>query len=162
MQNLTQEKKPDREVLSIDYFYERLTKKKKRRISLNLYKKIISCYLDVYFKDLYFSSGNLLYFPLGGYMKKVAYSKWVYKMKRGSQGIQHCKSDQAIGLFWFLRPSKKMYWMTKLKKLTGIYSKLAKLDKLYSQNNDKDLLPIFTTEVKKGNRTKTLYKCILT
>jgi hypothetical protein len=181
-QNTTQGKNSKFEPININYFYalfekekkkypaqhftkEKLTVKKGRRktlVSLALYKKIIITYLGVYFKDFYSSPNNLLYFPLGGYLKKVTYANWTFTMKRGYLEKQVHRSEKAIGLFWFLRPSNKMFHMVTLKKLTGFYSRLTKLERLFSENHDKNLLPIFTTEVKKGTKNKTLYICTLT
>ena len=73
---------------------------------------------------------------------------------------KYCKVNKAFGLFWTLRPSPKMYFMVKIKKLTGSTNIIPKIERLFNRNQDKDLLPIFTDEQKKSKRNKTLYRCI--
>ena len=50
--------------------------------------------------------------------------------------------------------------MVKLKKLTGSTNMLPKIEALFNRNHNKDFLPIFTEEQRKGKKDKTLYKCI--
>lgn len=169
----------DIEVLNIGHFYElfRLEKRryapslfcvdkkvkrgKKQEVSLKLYKKIILEYLKMYFFDVY-SNNRPIYFPLGGFMKKVTYPKWVRFMAKGKSEKRISGGDNAIGLFWYQRPSPKMFYMVKLKKLTGSSNRLPVAEKFYLDNFNKDILPIFNTELKKAKENKTLYSCTLT
>ena len=181
MQNTIQEKncKPE-ETLNIKYFYnlfiktkkrypesyfaidKKINKKRKRFIALKEYKKIIYSYLKIYFTELYMANIPK-YFFLGGKMKIVRYSTWVNKQPKGhSKELKFCKADNALGLFWFLRPSKKTLYMVKIKKLTGSTNAIPQIEKRFNQIHNKDLLPIFTEERKKGMKHKTLFKCIQT
>jgi hypothetical protein len=180
LQNITQEKNCKPQVLNISYFYslflkekksyapslfcigEKTRKKRPRKVTLQEYKKIVYEYLKIYFFELYINSSKM-YFPLGGLMKIVTYSSWIRKQKRGNSKIkEYCKADKAIGLFWYSRPSRKMFWLVNIKKLTGKTNMIPKIEKIFNQNQDKDLLPIFTEERKKGKLNKTLYRCIQT
>ncbi len=179
-QNTTQEKNCNILVLNINYFYnlflkERNTypasffatnKKIKGRVrrtpTLQEYKKIIYEYLKTYFFELYINPIKT-YFFLGGFMRIVTISSWINKQKRGySNNLKYCKAYKAFGLFWTLRPSPKMYFMVKIKKLTGSTNIIPKIEETFNRNQDKDLLPIFTNEQKKGKLNKTLYRCIQT
>lgn len=136
-------------------------KGKKQEVSLIIYKKIIKEFLTVYFTDLYMNNKSI-YFFLGGFIKKVAYQKWTRFMKRGTQDKQIVGSDgKAIGLFWYHRPSQKMYYMVKLKKLTGTTNVLPQIERMYENHYNKDLLPIFDQEKKRAKETKTLYHHVL-
>ena len=176
--NKTQEKNCDLKVINIDFFYKEFLKEKRKyapslfcvntttrkkrpqKVSFKLYKKIVLEYLKIYFFSFYMTQGAS-YFPLGGFLKKVTYPKWVRKMKRGNSTEQICGGNKSIGLFWYLRPSQKMYYMVKLKKLTGKYNQLPKIERVYNLNYDKDLLPIFTEEAKRTKKHKNLYLCTL-
>ena len=179
-QNITQEKNCKPLVLNINYFYSLFLKEKKsyapslfsigektrrtipRKPTLKEYKKIVYTYLKIYFFELYINRFKM-YFPLGGLMKVVTISSWIHKQKRGySKEKEYCKADKAFGLYWYSRPSPKMFFMVALKKLTGKTNMIPKIEKIFSQNQDKDLLPIFTNEQKKGKLNKTLYRCIQT
>lgn len=178
-QSKTQEKNCSLEVLSIDFFYKKFAREKRRyapslfcvnevtrkkrpqQVSFSLYKKIVSEYLRIYFFYFFFSE-KPVYFPLGGFLKKVACQSWMRKMKRGNGPEQICGGNKPVGLFWFLRPSAKMWYMVGIKKLTGKHNRLPKLEKTYRQNFDKDLLPIFTEEAKRARTNKTLFICTLT
>jgi hypothetical protein len=166
----------DIEVLGIKDFYNQFVKekrryapslfcigtktklKRKKPVELKLYKKIILEYLKLYFYDFYMNQ-NSIYFPLGGFLKKVVYPKWVRMMRRGSSEKQLSGGDKAIGLFWYMRATKKMFYMVELKKLTGSTNRLPKIEAACMQNSNKDLLPIFKTEIKKARKNKTLYLC---
>jgi len=103
-----------------------------------------------------------IYFPLGGFMKKVRYPKWVRFMAKGSSDKRISGGSNAIGLFWYLRGSQKMHYMVTLKKLTGSSNRIPEIEKVYNSNFNKDLLPIFSEELKKAKTNKTLYLCTLT
>lgn len=179
-QNITQGKNSKLLVLNISYFYSLFLKESKaypakdftinkkikgrvrRKPTLQEYKKIIYEYLKTYFFELYINPIKT-YFFLGGIMRIVVIPSWINKQKRGySDKIEYCKADRAIGLFWTLRPSPKMFMMVKIKKLTGSTNIIPKIERLFNLNQDKDLLPIFTDEQKKGKLNKTLYRCIQT
>lgn len=178
--NKTQEKNCDLQVINIDFFYKKFLKEKRRyapslfcvnkttrkkrpqSVSFNLYKKIVLEYLKIYFFSFYMNQ-SASYFPLGGFLKKIIYPKWAKVMKRGAYGKKElCGGNHAIGLFWYLRPSQKMFYMVKLTKLTGSSNRLPKIEAIYKQNFDKDLLPIFTEEAKRAKKHKNLYLCTLT
>lgn len=178
-QNITKEKNCNLLVLNINYFYNLFLKekkkysnslfftntktkiKKRRSPSLLEFKKIVYEYLKTYFFELYINPIKT-YFFLGGFMRIVIISSWGRKQKRGySDKLEYCRVDKAIGLFWFYRPSLKMHFMVALKKLTGSSNMIPKIEKIFKQNQDKDLLPTFTEELKKGKINKTLYRCIL-
>jgi hypothetical protein len=139
----------------------KVKKKRKEAVPLKLFKKIILEYLKLYFFDFYMSHTSS-YFPLGGFLKKVTYPKWVRYMRKGTSEKQISGGDNAIGLFWYLRPSMKMYYMVQIKKLTGSSNRLPQIEKTYNNNFNKDLLPIFKPELKKAKENKTLYLCTLT
>lgn len=179
-QNTTQEKNSKLLVLNISYFYSLFLKERKaypashfatnkkikgrvrRSATLKEYKKIIYEYLKTYFFELYINPVRT-YFFLGGVMRIVTISSWINKQKRGySNKKEYCKADKAFGLFWTFRPSPKMYFMVKIKKLTGSTNIIPKIESVFNRNQDKDLLPIFTDEQKKGKLNKTLYRCIQT
>ncbi len=162
-QSTIQPEKSKIEVLNIKYFYDLFVKKRLAKLytpTLQQFKKIIYTFLKIYFQELYMHNVPK-YFFLGGKMKLVAYHSWVKLQKRGySKEPEIHRSDKAIGLFWYLKPSEKMHFMVKLKKLTGKTNAIPQIERIFNQNNDKDLLPIFTNEQKKGRIDKTLYKCI--
>lgn len=161
----TQEKSSEIKVLSIKYFYNLFIKKRssrKKKISFLDFRKIVTNYLSVYFHELYYKGGPL-YFFFGGKMKLVTYKSWVKIQNRvnSNKPVLH-RINKPIGLFWYLRPSMRLFFMVKIKKLTGKKNRLPKIEAIFNNNNDKDLLPIFTEEQKKGKIDKTLYKCIQT
>lgn len=135
-------------------------RKRKKEVPLLLFKKIVMEYLKIYFYDFYMSV-HPVYFPLGGIMKKVTYPKWVRYMAKGKSEKRITGGDNSIGLFWFLRASMKMNYLVNIKKLTGTTNQLPKIEKIYTTNFNKDLLPIFSQELKKAKSNKTLYLCTL-
>ena len=178
----TNRKNSDVEVLGIDYFYEKFRrekrrydpslfcvgtktkKKRKQEVPLSLFKKIILEYLKMYFWDVYMSPDNRsVYFPLGGFLKKVLYPKWVRRQQRSTSDRMDSGSPTgAIGLMWYLRPSPKMHYMVWLKKQAGSTNRITALEKIYCDNFNKDLLPIFKLELRKAIKSKTLHLCIPT
>ena len=160
----TQEKN-SKEVLSIKHFYDIFNEKrspKKPRVSFRDFKNIVFSYLKTYFYELYLNN-KPMYFFFGGNMKLVAYLPWSDMQKRSNTNkpVLH-RIGRSIGLFWYNRPSERLYYMVKIKKLTGSTNILPKIEAMFNNNNDKDLLPIFTEEQKKGKIDKTLYRCIQT
>ena len=149
--------------LSIKHFYDLFSKKRTRKlrpVSLFLFKKIIKNYLSVYFHELYLES-KPMYFFLGGKMKITLLASWKnYQVRGESKKKEMHQSDGAIGLFWYNKPSQRIQYMVKLKKLTGSTNMLPKIEALFNRNHNKDFLPIFTEEQRKGKKDKTLYKCI--
>lgn len=163
-QSNTQEKSSDEKVLNIDYFYDLYLKKHKRKksISFSQYKLIISTYLRVFFKDLYLKN-FISYFFLSGKIKIVTNSPWTNVQRRGNNKTAELhKTGKSLGLFWYLRPNQKIHNTIKLKKMTGKRNAIPMIEKIFNENYDKDLLPIFTIEQKKGKTNKTLFKCIQT
>lgn len=178
MQKQTQEKSSDLEVLTIKYFYnlflkekksyapslfsinKKTRKKRKRKVELKEFKKVIYAYLKIYFYELYFLK-KPMYFFLGGFMKVVLYHTWTGVQRRGTkQKKEFHESEKAFGLFWYMRPTMKTHYFVKLKKLTGTTNIIPRIEKTFSQTEDKDLLPIFTEERKRAKTNKTLYRCI--
>lgn len=175
-----QTKKSDLEILNIDYFFKLFLKEKKRyapslfsinkpvkkirprKITLKEYVLIVSTYLKIYFNELYLNR-KTMYFFLGGFMKVVTSYNWTKMQRRGyhKEKTLHIV-DKPLILFWYMRPSTKMFYMVKLKKLTGKRNAIPKIEKVFLNNFNKDLLPIFTEEQKKGRINKTLYRCIRT
>lgn len=169
----------DTQSIGVDHFFDLFNKEKRRYppsffciskpsklkrpkpIGHVLYKTIILEYLKIYFFNLYTNKGSM-YFPLGGFLKKVVYPKWSRMQSRGSSKKQLCEADKAIGLFWYLRPSVRMYYMVKIKKLTGSSNRLPKLESRFKNIINKDLIPIFKPELNKKKENKTLYICTLT
>ena len=162
------------EVINIDYFFAKFEKEKRRYppsffctdkevkakrtqfVDFRLYKKIVLEYFKMYFFDFYMTQ-KAIYFPLGGFMKKVRFDSGVK-----SQRKKKAYSDGAIGFFWYQRPSKKMAYMVLIKKLTGSSNRIPKIEELYKSNFNKDLLPIFDREIKKQYANKNMYICSLT
>lgn len=177
--DLKKNRKVKTEVFSVDYFYKLFTREKRRyppsffctdkktklirpkSVDKKLFKKIILEYFKMYFFEVYMKQ-SAIYFPLGGFMKKVKYSKWNAWMPKGKAGKKLNQSDGAIGLFWYQRASKKMAYMVMLKKLTGSSNRIPKIEEIYKTNFNKDLLPIFEQEIKKQYAQKNLYLCSLT
>lgn len=157
-QTKTQGKNSDLRVLSIKDFHKRFLYQERKRIPLSVYKKIISEFLKIYFNELYFLKIPK-YFFLGGQMKIVTYAPWS-NIQKVNNKITNVITDRALGLFWYLRASKRMYHMVKLKKLTGSNGMIYKIEQKFKKINDKDLLPIFTMERKRAQDNKTLYRCI--
>jgi hypothetical protein len=172
-QNTTPEKKY--KVLNIKHFYNLYLKekvrhdsslfsvgtktksKRKRFASYDEYCKIIRCYLEVYFYELYFRKIPSYFFLLG-IIRITISSPWRAKGKNG----KFYGSEGAFGLFWYLRPSEKSYFMVKLKKLTGKHNMIPKIENSFAKQDNKDLLPTFTEERRKALETKTLFRCIQT
>lgn len=165
VQNSIPEKKSKEriDVLNIGHFYKLFQKEKRRyaislfsvsksrtkkELPIKLYKEIVKEYLKIYFYEFYFFD-NSVYFPWGGLLKKVSYPKWRF----GKSG-----SDGAIGLFWYLRPSKKMFFMVDILKTTGSTNQIPKIEARFKKNKNQDLLPIFTQERDKCKSNRTLYR----
>jgi hypothetical protein len=169
----------DTNSIGVDYFYDAFAKekrryppsffcisnpdkrKRKKPIDHILYKKIILEYLKIYFYDFYMKSGSM-YFPLGGFLKKVVYPKWRRFQGRGTSKKEMCETDKAIGMFWYLRPSSRMHYMLKIKKLTGSSNRLPKMEAHFKNIINKDLIPIFKPEFNRKKENKSLYLCTLT
>lgn len=177
-QTTSQQKNSDLEVLNIGHFYKKFLKekksydpslfainkktkaKRKRQVTLKEFRRIISTYLKIYFFELYLNR-KTMYFFLGGFMKIVISKSWSRLQKRGFSKVQTLhNSDRAFLLYWYMRPTKKMYYMVKIKKLTGKHNVVPKIEKIFNDNYNKDLLPIFTEEEKKGRINQTLFRCI--
>jgi hypothetical protein len=169
----------DTQSIGVDHFFDMFSKekrryppsffciskpsklKRKKPIDHILYRKIILEYLKLYFFDFYLKKGAL-YFPLGGFLKKVLYPKWSRFQARGSSKKQISGTEGSIGLFWYMRPSSRMYYMVKIKKLTGSSNRLPKLESRFKNIINKDLIPIFKPELSRKKENKTLYICTLT
>jgi len=165
--------KPKPEVLNIKFFFEIFNKENhkyarelfhtdhkvkrggRQKVDKKLYKRIVLEFFKMYFFE-FFSINKSLYFPFGGYIKKVVYPTWVRFQKGRKAG-----GDKALGIYWYLRPSQKMYFMVELKKLTGTTNRIPVLEAHYKNSFNKDLLPIFKTELKQSKKNKTLYLCSL-
>lgn len=178
IQTSTKEKRSDLDVLNISDFYsmhlkekkkfsekmfftdKNIKKKKERFVTLQEFKKIITTYLGIYFMELYFMKIPK-YFFLGGMMKIVKYPTWMNKQSRGSSpDKKFIIAEEALGLFWYRRPSQKSFYMVVLKKLTGKFNALPAIEVKFKKNNNKDLLPIFEHEHLRAQRNKSLYTCI--
>jgi hypothetical protein len=156
--NSKREKKSNLEVFSIGHFYNLQTQKQKKEVSLKLYKKIIITFFQIYFNELYFKESGI-YFPFGGYLKKVLYASWHDKIKK-KQPANKKKvhgSDGSIGFMWYLRPSMKMQYLVSINKLTGSTNRIPQIESNYLKNNNKDLLPIFTEEFSRMRDDQILY-----
>jgi len=166
------------EILRVSYFYDLFLKekkryapslftidqkvkaKRKRKPTLKEFKQIIYQYLKIYFYELYMGR-KAAYFFLGGFMKVVTTQSLAKYQLRGRERKKTLiVTNKPLGLFWFMKPTEKMHYMVILNKLTGSSNILPKIEKTFKQNYDKDLLPIFTNEQKKGKINKTLYRCI--
>lgn len=171
--------KSDLEVIGMNYFFERFEKEKrkyppsffctdkkvkaKRRVPVGkrLFRKIVIEYLKLYFYDLYMGTKSM-YFPLGGFMKKVRYKSWVNYQSRGTKPKELIRSDGAIGLFWYMRPTARLYFMVQIKKLTGSTNRIPKIEKIFLDNFNRDNLPTFIDELRKAEKSKNLYLCTRT
>jgi hypothetical protein len=179
-QNITLEKNCKLKVLGIKDFYKIFLREKRfyapslfcvnvptrktrlRKVTFQEYKKVIYEYLKVYFFELYMNKQSL-YFFLGGYMKVVSCLAWVRNAPRyNSPNKKQGSPNGSFGLFWYHKPSARMHYMLKLNKLSGSTNMITKIEKIFRENHNKDLLPIFTEEQKKGKKNKTLYRCIPT
>lgn len=172
IQNSEQEKNSKEiETLYISDFYKTYIKERKKyidfpskrkhkKVKILIFKKIIKEYLKIYFNDFYYYDKSI-YFPFGGFLKKVLYPKWVKKITKPNTNkskYEYKTSNSAIGLYWYLRPSKKMEFMVEIKKLTGNTNALPKIEANFLKTKSKDLIPIFTAERVKGKKHKTLYR----
>lgn len=104
--------------------------KRKEVMSFLLYKKIIITYLDVYFKDLYFSKLKSYFFLTGSLTLLIsppAFHKHLGKMK-----------PESITLYWAERPNYLFNSMVKFNKLSGSTNRFPKLDKLFFNIFDRD------------------------
>lgn len=154
LQNNTQGKNSDVEILDITYFHSLYLKNfRKFAVDLKLYKKVVKTYLKIYFTELYMNK-VAKYFFLGGQAKLVLGTAVVFNKATNSV------INKNINIFWYNRPSKKMWFMVTIKKMKGSSSALSKIENFFHTKYNKDLLPIFTKEQKKGKNNKTLYRCI--
>ena len=177
--NIRMHKSSDKEVLNIKDFYKTFEKRKqkyppgyfdvntktkakrKQSVSLMIFKKIIKQYLKIYFYDFY-NNKLALYFPLGGWMKKVALNPFINKQQRSNKQDVLCRSDGTIAWFWFQRPSRKIFYLVDIHKLTGSTNQIPKLEAEWLSKNDKDILPIFTQETRKFRHKNMFFICTLT
>ena len=178
VQNLIQEKNCNLETLNVSYFYKLYLKEKKkyppslfcinkttklkrpRTATFKEFKTVIYEYLKIYFFELFMNKVPM-YFFLTGFMRTVTYAPWTRKQSRSNLKEKTlCYSSGAIGLFWYYRPTMKSYYFVKIKKMSGSTNMITKIEQIFKKNNNKDLLPIFTEERKKGKINKTLYRCI--
>lgn len=179
-QSTTQEKNSNVQVLRTGHFYDIFIKenkkypsllystgkkvkdKRRRSITISEFRKIITAYLKIYFYELYINRKSM-YFFLGGFIKTVLCSNWTNIQKRGDSKEKTIHNiDSYIGIFWYYRPTVKSYILTKLLKQKGKHNQLPKIEREFLKRYDKDLLPIFTQEIKKCRDNKTLYRCIRT
>ena len=137
--------------------------KGKSRISFSIYKKIVFTYFKIYFNEFYFEK-NAIYFPFGGYLKKIKYRTWKQFQQLQSDPTKKVlkSSEEAIGFFWYMRPSEKMYVKVKLKKLTGTTNQIPMIERNYVKVFGKDLIPTFIQEYNSKRKHKLLYhrRCI--
>lgn len=178
IQKQTREKSSDLEVLNINFFYKlflkekksydpslfcigkKTRKKRKRKVTIKEYRKVIYTYLKIYFYELYLLK-KPMYFFFGGFMKIVLYPTWKRLQKRGFNKKEELhESERAFGLFWYMRPTKRYHFMIKLVKLTGKTNMIPKIESVFTRAEDKDLLPIFGEEWERAKQNKTLYRCI--
>lgn len=177
-QTSTQEKKSKKpeQRLGVKFFYEIFKsekksyavsrfsnlKKGKKPLPYSLYRKIIKEYFNVYLNEFYYFN-DAVYFPFGGLLKKVLYNKWTdekIKPNTNRKEKEYRHIGNTIGFFWYLRPSKKMYYMVRIKKLKGSTSSLVKIEKNYLKSANKDIIPIFVEEIKKGTKHRNLFRNI--
>lgn len=158
-----QQNKTNREVYGLKYFYEKYNtkhvpsmfeKSKKTRpqkIPLSLYKKILTEYLDIYFKEIYFFSGPS-YFLFTGSLEKVRYSQKVLRNYK-----ETFIKKPSIGFMWALRPSELFYFCCKLKKIIGSTNRLPKIEKLFKMTNDVELIVNFEDAIKENELRRNNY-----
>lgn len=136
--------------------------KKTRKVNFVEFKLIVKTFLTIYFKELYFLKKPKPFF-FGGYLKLVIYNKWIHKQKVPYKNeYKHSQNNNAVGLFWYLRPSRYFYKRLKLIKLTGKYNALPKIEKTIKQNEDIDNIPIFINEKRRLKKEKQLYRYVFT
>lgn len=136
-------------------------KDKKVKIGIALFKKILLTYLQLYFWQLYMN-GSSRYFFLGGLMKLTAYEK-ITKVKRNNKNNTKkvTQTNRSISLYWYLRPSVRMFYMVDIIKLTGSTNRIPMIERVHAKSFDKDLLPIFIDELRRDKKNKTQYLCTL-
>lgn len=155
-QTNTQEKKSKIDRIGVEFFYNKFRKEnRKDKITLSQFKIVIKTFLKVYFTEVYVTK-KTYYFFLGGKMKLVLANTNLIN-KNTKKLI-----NKSLQLFWYNRPSPKMWFMVKFTKLSGSNSALSKIERLFNQIHNKDLLTIFTKEQKRGKKQKTLFRCIQT
>lgn len=177
--NIKMHKSSDKQTLGIKDFYQTFEKrnkkyppgyfavnsktkaKRKKGVPLLIFRKIIKQYLKIYFYDFY-NSKLPMYFPLGGWIKKVLLNPFINKQKRSNQENVLCRSDGTIAWFWFQRPSQKIFYLVDIHKLTGSTNQIPKLEAQWLATNDKDILPIFTDETRKFRHKNMFFICTLT
>ena len=177
--NIKMEKSSTNKVLNIKDFHKTFEKRKlkyppgyfavskktklkrKTLVPFTLFKTIIKQYLKFYFFDFY-NNKFPIYFPLGGWMKKVLFRPFINLQKRGNQDAQVVRSDGSIGWFWYLRPSRHVFYMVDIHKLTGSTNQIPLMEASWLAANDKDILPIFTNETRKFRHKNMFFICTLT
>ena len=143
----------------IGYFNLKL-KRKYYYVSEKLFLKIIKTYFRIYFLEFY-SSKYPIYFPFGGMLQKTRSNNYYARIRNPITKQKELKKiSNAIRWVWYLRPSKWYFFRIEIKKLTGTTNIIPKIERVYSQENDKELLPIFTNEIHKLKEKKNLFRCI--
>lgn len=153
----------NREVYGVKHFYEKYNakyapsmfekskNKRPKKIPLSLYKKILTEYFDIYFKEIYFFNGPS-YFLYTGSLEKVRYSQKVLRNYKET----YIKKP-SIGFMWYLRPSELFYFCCKLKKIIGSTNRIPKIEKLFKMTNDIELIVNFDDAIRQNNLRKNNY-----
>lgn len=121
-------------------------------VPLQVYKKIIYKYMEVYFNEVYFGNVPQMYFFLSGKMQLARTSP------KRSNNLKSFVTDFTINLFWSQRPHYSLWGCVKLKKLGGSSNIIPKLDKRFALIHDLLLLPKLSQLVTDARTKKTLFR----
>ena len=119
----------------IDWFYlYNLYKVKNPDVDSITYKKVIACFFDIYFSELYFLR-KPKYFFLSGMIRKAKGRKF-YSYK-----TEKVQRHYGINLIWYNRPSLSWFANVKMMKTTSTLSVLQSIEQAWRKKNDVELLP---------------------
>lgn len=99
-------------------------RKAKVKISYRLYRKLITTYFRIYFRDFYKKQNSLMYFPFGGLLH-LAQQKW--------------RGKTLFKWFWSHRPNKHLNKSTQIvrdRSSSGKNRTIKKNEELYKQKFD--------------------------
>ena len=98
----------------------------KKQITRKLFALIVLQYLKIYFNDLLFNNKDS-YFFLGGRMKAALLDKRV-RVKSEHMTMDSFKDN--LSLVWYLRPSRRDYYIVSLKKARGSLTLIKNFSKI--------------------------------
>ena len=153
----------EKEVYGLKYFHSKFKKKyppkmlgetkglRPKNVPISLYQKILTEYLDIYFKEIYFLDGPS-YFLYTGYFTKVKYSPRTI-MNKGIKKL----IPASIGFMWYQRPAELFFLCCKFEKLTGKNNRLPQIEKIFKNNFDINLIVNFEDAIEEQRANNNNY-----